>query len=162
MLPNGKVLVVGADNPSCFAPASSELYDPVTEGWSDMGSLKTVAIPLQTVLLANGKVLAIGGNGSGADLFDSSAVSFALPQFVFGGGWSTRMYFSNTTGAAASLQVNFFSDDGAPLSVPLNGVGSVSGRNPNLKTGPAFHVAKPKPAIAANGKIRPNAAAAAR
>jgi hypothetical protein len=80
-------------------------------------------------------VLAIGGNGSGAELFDSSAVSFALPQFVFGGGWSTAIYFSNTTGEAASFQLNFFSNDGAPLSVPLNGIGSVSARTISLDPG---------------------------
>jgi len=137
LLPNGKVLVVGGGgtDPSCFPLASSELYDPTTGDWRAIGSLNSATIPLQAVLLANGKVLAIGGNGSGAELFDSGTDSYALPQFVFGGGWSTALYFSNTTGAAASLQVNFFSNDGAPLSVPLNGIGSVSARTISLGPG---------------------------
>jgi len=75
LLPNGTVLVAGADNASCFALASSELYDPATGTWSATGNLKTAAIPLQLVLLANGKVLAVGGNGSGVDLYDSGAPS---------------------------------------------------------------------------------------
>jgi len=145
LLPNGKVLVVGGGvaDPSCFALASSELYDPDTGSWSAIGSLKTAAIPLQAVLLANGKVLVAGGNGSGAELFDSGAASFALPQFVFGGGWSTTLYFSNTSGATANFQVNFFDDDGAPLSVPLRNAGPVSALTIQLDSGGAVILEAP-------------------
>lgn len=41
-----------------------------------------------------------------------------LPQFVFGGGWYSALYFTNTGGTAASVQVNFAGDDGTPMSVP--------------------------------------------
>jgi hypothetical protein len=47
-----------------------------------------------------------------------------LPQFVFGGGWSTSIYLSNTTTSAASVKASFFSESGTALTVP--NVGSTS------------------------------------
>ena len=44
-----------------------------------------------------------------------------LPQFVFGGGWQTTLYFTSAADAAASLTVNFNSDTGTPLNVPAFG-----------------------------------------
>jgi hypothetical protein len=45
-----------------------------------------------------------------------------LPQFVFGGGWYTALYFTNTTSTAVSFLVTFTSDAGTPMAVP--GVGT--------------------------------------
>ena len=45
-----------------------------------------------------------------------------LPQFVYGGGWYSALYFTNSNAVTASFLVNFTSDAGAPLSVP--GVGA--------------------------------------
>lgn len=61
--------------------------------------------------------------------------SFVLPQLAFGGGWYTALYFSNTTNAAASIQVNFVAENGVPLNVPLAGIGTVSSRSINLNSG---------------------------
>lgn len=44
--------------------------------------------------------------------------SSVLPQFVFGGGWYTALYFTNLSGAAVSFPVYFYSDTGTPLTVP--------------------------------------------
>src|ERR1022692_3307579 len=52
---------------------------------------------------------------------ESSARSSVLPQFVFGGGWYSALYFTNLTGAAVSFPVNFVGDAGAPLTVPSLG-----------------------------------------
>jgi hypothetical protein len=49
-----------------------------------------------------------------------------LPQFAFGGGWYTALYFSNTTDAPAMIGVRFHGTGGADLSVPLAGIGPVS------------------------------------
>jgi hypothetical protein len=43
--------------------------------------------------------------------------SAVLPQFVFGGGWYSALYFTNATGTAASFAVNFVGDNGTPLTV---------------------------------------------
>jgi hypothetical protein len=52
--------------------------------------------------------------------------SYVLPQFVFGGGWYTGLYFANTTDAALQARVKFYSKEGSSLSVPLAGLGPVS------------------------------------
>jgi hypothetical protein len=45
-----------------------------------------------------------------------------LPQFVFGGGWYSALYFTNTTSTAMSFPVTFTTDGGAPMVIP--GIGS--------------------------------------
>jgi uncharacterized repeat protein (TIGR01451 family) len=47
--------------------------------------------------------------------------SIVLPQFAFGGGWYSALYFTNLTGAAASFPVSFTSDAGTPLTIPALG-----------------------------------------
>jgi P pilus assembly chaperone PapD len=51
----------------------------------------------------------------------SSSRSSILPQFAFGGGWYTALYFTNLTGAAVSFPVSFVGDAGTPLTVPSLG-----------------------------------------
>jgi hypothetical protein len=41
-----------------------------------------------------------------------------LPQFVYGGGWYTALYFTNTNSTPVSFTLNFTSDAGSPLTVP--------------------------------------------
>ncbi len=45
-----------------------------------------------------------------------------LPQFVFGGGWYTALYFANESQTTVSFTVTFTQDNGTPLNVP--GVGT--------------------------------------
>jgi len=45
-----------------------------------------------------------------------------LPQFVFGGGWYTALYFTNGTSNIVSFVVTFTTDAGTPMSVP--GIGN--------------------------------------
>jgi hypothetical protein len=49
-----------------------------------------------------------------------------LPQFVYGGGWYTGLYFANTSDAALQARVKFYAKEGTSLSVPLAGLGPVS------------------------------------
>jgi len=53
-----------------------------------------------------------------------------LPQFCFGGGWYSALYFTNFTGTAVSFSVSFVSDAGTLLTVPALG-GSTT--NVNLR-----------------------------
>ena len=63
----------------------------------------------------------------GAAIFDPTvqaappALSSVLPQFAFGGGWYSALYFTNLTGVAVSFPVSFVGDDGTPLTVPSLG-----------------------------------------
>jgi hypothetical protein len=52
---------------------------------------------------------------------DSISSSCVLPQFAFGGGWYTALYFTNATGSPISFPVSFVSDAGTPLTVPSLG-----------------------------------------
>ena len=54
------------------------------------------------------------------------SVTMVLPQFVFGGGWHSALYFTNTSGNRVSFPVNFFSETGGPLVVPSVGGSSVT------------------------------------
>ena len=49
------------------------------------------------------------------------AASSVLPQFAFGGGWYSALYFTNSTSSPASFAVNFTGNDGTPLTVPSLG-----------------------------------------
>ena len=74
LLPNGKVLVAGGQQPSSIL-ASAELYDPATGTWSATGSMASPAPCHTATLLPNGKVLVAGGidrSGSlaSAELYD--------------------------------------------------------------------------------------------
>ena len=45
-----------------------------------------------------------------------------LPQFVFGGGWYSALYFTNTNSSTVSFTVTFTDDSGNPMTVPgVNG-----------------------------------------
>ena len=54
-----------------------------------------------------------------------------LPQFAFGGGWYSAVYFTNLTGTAVSFPVSFVGDAGTPLIVPALG-----GSATNVSLGP--------------------------
>jgi P pilus assembly chaperone PapD len=49
------------------------------------------------------------------------AVTSVLPQFAFGGGWYSALYFTNVTASAISFSVTFIDDHGQPLTVPSVG-----------------------------------------
>ncbi len=48
----------------------------------------------------------------------ASPLTSILPQFAFGGGWYSALYFTNISGSPVSFTVNFVGDSGSPLSVP--------------------------------------------
>lgn len=80
--PTAKLLVVGGyDYPTYLA--SAELYDPASGTFAATGSLQTARFSHATALLADGRVLVVGGNGSGgtsilasAELYDPATGSF--------------------------------------------------------------------------------------
>ncbi len=101
LLPNGKVLVVGGrGRVALSAPwqraggaiTSAELYDPQTHRWSSAGALNSPRFAHTATLLANGKVLVVGGSPtlpnaslpsgvdflSSAELYDPQTNSWSL------------------------------------------------------------------------------------
>ena len=83
-LPDGKVLVVGGfiDDNFSVTTAAAELYDPATGFFSPAGDLAQARGNHRAVLLANGKVLVVGGLTSGntmtasAELYDPATDVF--------------------------------------------------------------------------------------
>jgi len=53
---------------------------------------------------------------------DPQLVQDILPQFAFGGGWYSALYFTNNTSLPVSFPVTFTTDGAAPMAVP--GVGA--------------------------------------
>ena len=89
LLPDGRVLVVGGATSTvqCCGNtedlASVELFDPASGTWSETGSLYQVRFGHDALLLPNGNVLVIGGQGSRMDLtsvesFDSSTETWSV------------------------------------------------------------------------------------
>ena len=70
-----------------------------------------------------------------ASQMQTSTTSYAVPQLAFGDGWYTAFYFSNTTTSPVSFPVNFMDFNGGPLSVPLLGIGPVTGQTVHLNAG---------------------------
>ncbi len=63
----------------------------------------------------------IGGSAN-----SQSPARSILPDFVFGGGFYSALYFTNQTSSAVSFLVSFTSDDSSPLSVPSIGGSSTT------------------------------------
>ncbi len=49
-----------------------------------------------------------------------------LPQFAFGGGWYSALYFTNTSAGPVSFPVSFTADNASPLIVPAVGGSSTT------------------------------------
>jgi hypothetical protein len=100
----------------------------------------SITVNLGTVA-GNWAVQVFNPDGTSSNIFSFSVAappavtSFALPQLAFGGGWYTALYFSNPTAAPVSAVVNFITNDGTPLAVPLAGIGTVSFTTLNLNPG---------------------------
>lgn len=96
VLPNGKVLATGGQNagvgPQALYPytvlSSAELYDPATNTWSATGSMANVRSGHTATLLANGKVLVMGGNYPNAYNNYSPSPSNAELYDPASGAWS--------------------------------------------------------------------------
>ncbi|TMK99390.1 MAG: hypothetical protein E6G40_06685, partial [Actinobacteria bacterium] len=81
LLPDGRVLVAGGENPNNTSLASAEIYDPVTNSWSSAANMNQARRNHSATLLPNGKVLVAGG----LDSFDLSTVELYDPV---GNTWS--------------------------------------------------------------------------
>ena len=86
LLPNGKVLIAGGINSHPIIPndpffnmlTSAELYDPSTGAFTQTGTMSVHRAGHTATLLANGKVLVVGGAYSNvAELYDPATETFS-------------------------------------------------------------------------------------
>ncbi|HKE21884.1 MAG TPA: kelch repeat-containing protein, partial [Bryobacteraceae bacterium] len=89
LLPSGKVLIAGGYSPSRFSQpvAPAELYDPSTGAFTPTGAMTAARAGHSAILLADGRVLIVGGL---PELYDPSRGSFtragaAIPISVLSG-----------------------------------------------------------------------------
>ncbi len=140
MLPNGKALIVGG---SADSNALCELYDYVTNTWSDTGKLAGTRNGHSATLLNDGTVIVVGGEATGlgsnsAEIYDPST-----------GAWTpTLMPAGNISGHAATLLrdgrllvcggIDDTSTTVATTRIysPLNGIWSLAG---NMATSRGAH-----------------------
>ena len=72
LLPDGQVLVTGANSGGGAALPSPELYNPATGTWSVTGQMNTPRIDATATLLPDGQVLVAGGSGGGSNALASA------------------------------------------------------------------------------------------
>jgi hypothetical protein len=155
LLANGKVLVAGGDdltNPGNYDGyrqlSSAELYDPATGQWIATGSMSPGFEIDEAILLANGKVLALGGfedyddsigyytYTSSAEIYDPATGRWTATGSMVIGSMATGFEIETVTLLANGkvLALGSFYDDGnnshtssAMLYDPVNNVWSTTG-----------------------------------
>ncbi len=70
---------------------------------------------------SSGQIVGSGLIGGEQHAYLLTPISSVLPQFAFGGGWYSALYFTNLTGSPVSFPVNFVSSAGTALDVPSVG-----------------------------------------
>jgi hypothetical protein len=123
---NGSGLMVRLTGPTAQMDARVKFFNPnqlcLTFNFGSVpGNWTTQAINGERQL-SNVFFFPVTAPGHGANLH------LALPHFVFGGVWYSAIYLSNTTNALESVPLTFMDDAGAPVLVPLAGIGSASSR----------------------------------
>jgi len=141
LLPNGKVLVSGGfDGVGYFIVplASAELYDPASRTWSLAGTMTAARAFHSATLLPNGKVLVVGGQGSGnsllssAELYDPASNTWkSVNPMATTRASHTAMLLKNgkvlIAGGLAGLATNYVTLASAELFDPASGIWTPTG-----------------------------------
>jgi WD40 repeat protein len=133
LLPNGKVLIAGGSpgagglaGPSVVA--SAELYDPATRTFTATGSLKTARTDASAALLADGRVLIVGGYGC-------RNVKTCTPDYTTNGGdslTSAELYDPATGEFTTTGSMSVARCNAAATVLPDGGVLILSGGDSRL------------------------------
>jgi len=117
----GGLSYTGATNPATAGLGGQGTYSIAGDcsGTATFG-IPGYAIHLLLGIVEGGNVLCLESDPAsfGFAILEPESPPSVLPQFAFGGGWYSALYFTNTTSAAVSFPVNFTADDGTALTVP--------------------------------------------
>ena len=84
------------------------------------------------------------------------AANMAMPQLVYGEGWYTAVYLTNTGSSGATVSCNFVDPAGAPLPVTLDGGTVTTSKVISLPAGGSSMVEMPDQGTATQGSILMN------
>jgi len=85
LLPNGKVVVIGAYDSNGTSLACTEIYDPTADAWSSAAGMSAPLSGFTATLMPTGKVLVVGGNDPGNGSSPAASSQFFDPAL---GTWS--------------------------------------------------------------------------
>lgn len=125
LLRDGRVLIAGGSGTSEFpqptASADAELYDPVNGVFVPTGAMTTPRLYHSAALLADGRVLIVGGTGDSAEVYDPALGTFAA---------TGRLQLSRAIQSATTLsngRVLVVGDERAELYDPTTGTFRLAG-----------------------------------
>ena len=135
VLPDGKVLITGGTSGTGFndethAVYSAELWDPATERWTELSSMRIFRVYHSIALLLPDARVLVGGGGEGANGTDERNIEMFSPPYLFNpdGSLATRPTISSAPASVTygtSFQIS--SPDAAGISsVALVRLGAVT------------------------------------
>lgn len=124
LLPDGKVLVVGGISDFGVFVTTAELYDPLTDTFSDTGSPNAARMRPTVVALADGRVLLAGGLADDGATYLQSAELYdpATGEFTATGDMTARRYVASAAlleDGRVLLAGGFNRDDGPLTSAEI-------------------------------------------
>jgi large repetitive protein len=148
LLPDGQVLITGANSGGGAALPSPELYNPATGTWAVTGQMTTPQIHATATLLPDGQVLVAGGSGgssnalASAELYNSTtgtwSVTGSMHQGRSGGyltGPSATLLPNGEVLVAGGEDANFNLLSSAELYNPATGTFTPTGSMTTPRTG---------------------------
>jgi WD40 repeat protein len=140
LLPDGQVLITGANGGGGAGLPSPELYNPATGTWSVTGQMNTPRTDATATLLPDGQVLAAGGSGgssnalASAELFNPATGTWSVTGSMHqgrsglnGAGASAILLPDGEVLIAGGEDANFNLLSSAELYNPATGTWSVTG-----------------------------------
>jgi hypothetical protein len=108
VLPDGKVLITGGTsgpgfNDESHAEFSAELWDPATETWTELSSMKIPRVYHSVALLMPDARVLVGGGGEGGNGTDEPNIEMFSPPYLFNsdGSLATRPQITSAPDAVA-------------------------------------------------------------
>jgi len=139
LLPDGKVLIAGgvlAGYPVQLPLASAELFDPSTRSFTPTGNMMVPRSSPGAVLLANGKVLIVGGSQDlSAEIYDPSTGAFTSTGNMIPVGTGSSQSSLNMSFATLLQDGRVLVEgDDAEIYDPATGAFSLTGAYTNADT----------------------------
>ncbi len=119
---NGGITVQGFANTGSGAVSSSgtgtySIASDCTGSAHVSNQYGTVNYSIALLEGGNALFLVTDLNATVSGTLEPQSIKLVLPQWAFGGGWYSALYFTNTNDSAVSFPVNFTADNGTPLHI---------------------------------------------